>query len=174
MDVGADGEGVRWGPSYGTRLYGFDESGRPVRVDPRTRRTTAVDAFAGQSVARYRLTAAPGRLAVARGGITVDLRVTASGRPTSVVHPQVETATGADGVLNLLVTGMIEDAVGDVSEVAGFVRIDAAGRGLVEGVRPVSSDSDPADGARIGVRLGDSRPWLMVIGADAVRVYRRG
>lgn len=157
----------------GTHLYGFDQDNGLVRLDPLTGAITPADAFVGQGLIAFTVTVAPGRLGLTRPGVTLDVPVIAAGRPASVVHPAVEAATGADGVLNLLISGMIEDAPGEITEVVGFARFDAAGRGFVEPVRALSGTADPSDGSRLGVRLGDSRPWLMVIDTDAVRVYRR-
>lgn len=158
----------------GTHLYGFAEDGSTVRIDPQTGALTAVDAFTGQSGQEFALSAAPGRIELTRSGTTLDLPVTATGHESATVYLSLEATDGADGVLNLLITGVIEDSPGEATDLAGFVRINATGRGLVESVRPLTSESDPADGLRLGVRLGDSQPWLMVIDPDAVRVYRRG
>lgn len=157
----------------GSRLYGFDEQGDPVRVDPRAGTVTAVDAFAGQAIAGYHVSVTRGRLELTLPQVTLDLPVKAAGRETSTVYLSLEAAPGADGVLNLLVGGMIEDEPGEISDVTGFVRINPEGRGLVESIPLLTSPSDPGDGLRLGVRLGDSRPWLMVIDSDALRVYRR-
>ena len=159
--------------SDGTRLYGFDENNKRIRIDPRTGELTRVDTFAGQGV-EYALSVAKGRLDLELTAAAVDLPVVAEGRESSVVFFSVEAVPSADGVLNVLVNGMVEDKPGEIADFAGFVRIAPDGRGLVESVRPLTSESDPADGLRLGVRLGDGRPWLMVIDSDAVRVYRRG
>ncbi len=157
----------------GTYLYGFDEKNKRIRVDPHTGKLTRVDAFAGQGV-EYVLTVAKGRVDLTLPDAAVDLPVVAEGRESSVVFFGIEAAPGSDGVVNLLVNGSVEDTPGEIADFTGFVRIAPDGRGLVEPVRPLTSESDPADGLRLGVRLGDSRPWLMVIDSDAVRVYRRG
>lgn len=157
----------------GSHLYGFSEQGDPVQVDPRQGTITDVDAFAGQAIAGYNLSVTRGRLGLTLPEVTLDLPVKAAGRETSTVYLNLEAAAGADGVLNLLVSGMIEDEPGEITDVTGFVRINPAGRGLIESVPLLTSPSDPGDGLRLGVRLGDSRPWLMVIDSDAVRVYRR-
>lgn len=155
----------------GTFIYGFDEDNHIVQVD-RKGKLKRTGTFVDQSGADFNLAVRSGYVKLTRPGLTLDLPVTAVGS-TSTVQPAIEGVIGTDGVLNLLVAGFVEDIPGDITEVAGFVRIDATGRGLVEPVRPLSSESDPADGLRLGVRLGDSRPWLMVIDPDAVRVYRR-
>ncbi len=157
----------------GTQLYGFAEDGTAVRVDPLTGTLTPVDSFVGQSGRPYSLSVAQGRVELTRPEFALDLPVTAAGRESSTVHLSLEATDGADGVISLLIAGMIEDSPGEITDLAGFVRIDATGRGLVESVRPLTTPSDPADGLRLGVRFGDSRPWLMVIDSDAVRVYRR-
>lgn len=157
----------------GTTLYGFDEEGGIVGVDPRTGALARTDAFAGQAIPGYTLSVGAGRIELTRPGVGLNLPVTMAGRESSTVHLGLEAADGTDGVLNLLVSGIVEVSAGEAVDAVGFVRIDAAGRGIVETVGPLTSPADPADGLRLGVRLGDDRPWLMVIGSDAVRVYRR-
>ena len=157
----------------GAYLYGFNEKNKPVRIDPHTGKLTQVEGFTGQGV-EYKLTVAKGRVDLTLPDAAVDLPVVAEGRESSVVYFGVEAAPGSDGVMNLLVNGTVEDTPGEIADFTGFVRIAPDGRGLVESLRPLTSESDPADGLRLGVRLGDSRPWLMVIDSDAVRVYRRG
>lgn len=157
----------------GTTLYGFDQEAGIVGVDPRNGTLTPTDAFAGQAITGFTLTVSPGHIELIRPGVGLGLPVTMAGRESSTVHLSLEAADGADGVLNLLVSGIVEDSPGELVDAVGFVRVDAAGRGIVEAVGPLSSPADPADGLRLGVRLGDHRPWLMVIDTDAVRVYRR-
>lgn len=157
----------------GGYLYGFTEQGDPVRVDPWEGTVAKVEVFAGQAIPGYNLSVVGGRLELTLPEVTLDLPVKAAGRETSTVYLNLEAAAGADGVLNLLVSGLIEDEPGEITDVTGFVRINPAGRGLVESIPLLTSPSDPGDGLRLGVRLGDSRPWLMMIGSDAVRVYQR-
>lgn len=157
----------------GTTLYGFDEEGSIVGVDPRTGTLTPRDAFAGQAITGYKLTIGAGRIELTRPGVDLNLPVMMAGRESSTVYLSLEATDGIDGVLNLLISGIVEDSAGEMVDAVGFVRVDSNGRGIVETVGPLSSPADPADGLRLGVRLGDHRPWLMVIDSDAVRVYRR-
>lgn len=162
----------------GTALYGFDENDALVKVAPATGAIEPVTSFAGQTGDAYTVavddTDAGGSLAITRPGVTLELPVTAASDPSAAVHPRVEVAMGADGVLALLVVGMVEQLDGEAWEVSGLLRLDKEGRGTLDSVRDFASDADPGDGLRLGVRLGDSRPWLMAIDPDAVRVYRRG
>lgn len=157
----------------GSSLYGFSEAGSTVRIAPQTGAVAEVDSLTDQNGDSYTLAVAPGRLMITLPGFTLDLPVTMTGNPAATVHPSVEAVIGTDGVLNLLVVGFVEETPGEVVELAGFLRINAEGLGLVESVRPLSSASDPADGLRLGVRLNDRSPWLMVVDTDALRVYRR-
>lgn len=157
----------------GTHIYGFDQESRMVRVDPHTGKSTKVAGFAGQAIPEFGVAVSVGRLQITRLGVTLDLPVVAAGRETAAVIPAVEAVAGTDGILNVLVSGIIEEDSAEVTSVLGFVRIDKDGRGLVDEIRSLESPTDPGDGLRLGIRLGDSRPWLMAIDQDAVRVYQR-
>ena len=157
----------------GSALYGFDSDQRGVRVDPHTGLVTAVDAFPDRSGRPFTLRVAAGELGVTRAGASRTLPVTAAAYAGRTVHPAIEVAAAADGTLLVLVSGIVELAAGDARDVAGLVTIDAQGRVRAPVAVPVlTSPSDPADGARLGVRPGGSSPWLMVVDADALRVYR--
>lgn len=161
--------------SDGAWLYGFDEDGRGVRVDPRTGETTATATFTTQAGGRFTIAVAPGSLNLGMGGRTRSLPVLSADHPGVVVRPGVQVASGADGSLTVLVVGIVELAVDDMATVAGIVTVDAGGNVTApEGVPDPFPASDPGDGSRVGVRPGDVRPWLMFIDPDAVRVYRRG
>ena len=158
----------------GATLFGFDEQGAGVAVDPADGAISPADGFTGQAGMRYSVEGEPGSLTVRLGGQRIALPLEAAGYPGALPYPVVETATGTDGVLSLLVTGIVEVEPGTAVDTQALLRIDTAGKGTVEPVPMLTSASDPGDGARLGVRLGDERPWLMIVGDDALTVYRRG
>lgn len=154
--------------------YGF-MAGRLVRLDPRTGRDTPVTRFVGPGGSSFSVTRASGGLTVVMRTGTATLPVVAASFPTLPVQLNVEATPGADGVLNLLLTGIVEPAGASPSTVIGFVRLDARARVVsLEDVRDPTSAADPASGLHLGVRLDDSSPWLMFVDSDGVRVYRRG
>lgn len=155
----------------GRHLFGFDESGAQVRVDPLNGDVAPVETFAGQAGAPYRLDVQPGLLRVQRGGLDLRIPLQSVDEPAATVHPAIEAVTGSDGVLHILVTGIVEHAGGDASDVSGLLSIDDEGTGTVQSVRPLTSSADPGDGAHLGIRLGDDQPWLMTVDDDALRVY---
>ncbi|AQP43587.1 hypothetical protein [Tessaracoccus flavus] len=155
----------------GRRLFGFNEAGAQVRVDPLNGDVAPVETFAGQAGAPYRLDVQPGLLHVQRGDLKLRIPLQSADEPAATVHPAVEAVTGSDGVLHILVTGIIEHADGEASDVSGLLSIDEEGRGTVQSVRPLTSSADPGDGAHLGIRLGNDRPWLMTVDDDALRVY---
>lgn len=157
----------------GTYLYGFDETRATVRIDPRTGATTPAAALATQGFSTFRITPEPERLRVDLGSGEFDLPLAASVQEGAQMHLGFEAVGGTDGVANVLLDGAVEDTPGDIKPMVGLLRVDAAGRGTVDDLPVLTSDADPADGLRLGVRWGDDRPWLMLIGANAVRVYRR-
>lgn len=158
----------------GTSLFGFDEDGRPVVVDPADGLLAQVDSFVGQGGLSYFVEAEPGSVSVQLGGLALPIPLEAADHPDALVYPSIEAATGTDGVLTLLVSGIAEVETGVAVDASAVLRIDAAGAGTVEPVPMLTSEADPGDGARLGIRLGDDRPWLMAVDADALRVYRRG
>ncbi|HSO71003.1 MAG TPA: hypothetical protein VLQ67_15380 [Arachnia sp.] len=158
----------------GTSLFGFDEDGRPVVVDPADGSLAQVDSFAGQGGLSYFVEAEPGSVSVQVGDLSLPIPLQAADHPDALVYPSIEAATGTDGVLTLLVSGIAEVETGVAVDASAVLRINAAGAGTVESVPMLTSEADPGDGARLGIRLGDDRPWLMVVDADALRVYRRG
>jgi hypothetical protein len=158
----------------GTSLFGFDEDGRPVVVDPADGLLAQVDSFVGQGGLSYFVEAEPGSVSVQLGDLALPIPLEAADHPDALVYPSIEAATGTDGVLTLLVSGIAEVETGVAVDASAVLRIDAAGAGTVEPVPMLTSEADPGDGACLGIRLGDDRPWLMVVDADALRVYRRG
>ncbi len=159
----------------GHGLYGFDPDQRPVRVDPRTGAVKHVSAFTGQSGDSFALAAGDDQLTVSRGPSSRTLPVRAFDQPDVEVHPWVQAAMGADGSLGVFIAGLVERVPGQAKTVAGFFTVDRQGRvSSADSVPDPSSASDPGGGSHVGVRYGDSRPWLMFVDADAVRVYRKG
>lgn len=157
----------------GTYLYGFDDAGAAIRVDPRTGSAIPVAALSTVSGQELRIHREPGALEIELGGRVRNLPVAATGHDDAEVHLGIEAAVGSDGVANVLLSGMVEETAGEITDVHGLLRIDADGRGAVDDLPTLTSEADPADGLRLGVRWGDDRPWLMLIGDDAVRVYRK-
>lgn len=159
----------------GRYLYGFDHSQRTIRVDPRNGAITRVKAFAGQSGDTFALAVGDHDLRITRGMSSRTVPVHAAGLKNLDIHPWIQAAAAADGTLAVFISGMVEETVGNARDVAGFVTVDRQGRvSPVESVPDPFSDSDPGGGSHVGVRLGDSRPWLMFVDTDALRVYRRG
>ncbi|MHA6523618.1 DUF7485 domain-containing protein [Tessaracoccus sp. G1721] len=158
----------------GETVFGFDEEGAPVAVDPSSGAISPVGDFTGQAGLAYTVETEPGSISVTLGELTTAIPLTAAEYPDALLYPVIEAATGTDGVLTLLINGIVELEPGTAVDTQALLRIDEAGRGTVEPLPPLTSGSDPGDGARLGIRLGDDRPWLMIVGDDALTVYRRG
>jgi len=158
----------------GHSLYGFDENGKSVRVKPRTGTITTVTNFKGQGGRTFRISIGTSRINVVRPGVNLRLNLVDPAHPGLPVYPRVEAAMGADGKLWILATGVVEVTPTEAHDVIGLFTVSRSGAvSAVEPVRTPYSDSDPGDGHRLGIRLGASRPWLMFIDTDAVRVYRK-
>jgi hypothetical protein len=158
----------------GTRLYGFNEGGDKVRVNPKTGSITNVSSFKGQGGRSFNLTVGTGYVSVQRPGVNLRLNLIDPAHPGTPVHPSVEAVMGANGRLWILATGIVEVSIDEVYDVVGIFSVDAAGTvSAVSPVRSWYSDSDPGDGHHLGMRQGGTHPTLMFIDTDAVRVYRR-
>ncbi len=158
----------------GTSLFGFDENGTQVRVNPLTGKITVASDFRGQGGRPFSLTAAAGHLLLTRPGVNLRFDLVDADHPSLVVHPSVEAVMGANGKLWILVTGIVEVTPDEAHDVIGVFAVDADGNSSpVRRVRTPTSDSDPGDGNHLGVRHGGSRPTLMFIDTDAARVFRR-
>lgn len=157
----------------GTYLYGFSDGGLMVRIDPRTGTSIPVLVLSAITEEDLRISLEPGLLSVTLGTHAVQLPVSAAGADGAEVHLGIEAAVGTDGVANILLSGLIEKTPGEVEDVLGLLRLRHDGRATIDDLPALTSSADPADGLRLGVRWGDHRPWLMLIGEDAVRVFRR-
>lgn len=160
--------------SDGHRLYGFDEDGQRVRIAPKTGTITSVADFAGQGGHKFRITLGGSHLRVTRPGVNLRLNVVSADHPGRTVRPTIEVAMGAAGRLWILMVGFVELSPEDVDTVLGLVSVDLAGKvSPVSRIRTLTSESDPGDGRRLGMRLGGTHPWLMLVDTDALRVYRK-
>jgi hypothetical protein len=158
----------------GHSLYGFDENGVSVRVKPRTGAITTVSNFKGQGGRTFAITAASDHLTVKRPGVNLRINLVDPAHPTLPVHPAVEAVMAANGKLWILATGIVEVSLSNTYDVSGLFSISPTGAvSAVEPVRTLYSDSDPGSGHHLGIRQGSSRPTLMFIDTDAVRVYRK-
>jgi len=160
--------------SDGTKLYGFDDDAQRVRVNPRTGKVSGVTAFTGQGGRTFDLVVAAGHLLLTRPGVNLRFDLVDAGYPSLTVHPSVEVAMSANGRLWILIAGVTELSPDTAHTVLGITSVDADGNiSAVGRVRTLTSDSDPGDGKHLGVRYGGTRPTLMFVGTDAVRVYRK-
>lgn len=158
----------------GRSLYGFDDTGAGVRIYPATGSMRRVDAFSGLDGTPLAISVQAGALTVRHGSAAARrFPVSAAGFPGDVVHPHVEAVVAPAGTTTMLVSGLVERASGNLL----FLRLasfDAAGNLThVEDVRTTESTVDPGTGHHLGIRPSDTRPWLMFVDADGLRVYRR-
>lgn len=158
----------------GHRLYGFDINGNRVRIAPKTGAITAVSKLSGQGGYAFNITLGAGFLRVIRPGVDTRINLTSAAHPAISVHPSIEVAMGATGKLWILVTGIVEVTPQTAETVIGLFNVSSTGTvSAVSRVRNPTSDSDPGDGHHLGIRHGGTRPWLMFVDEDALRVYRR-
>ncbi len=158
----------------GRRLFGFGETGRLLRISPRTGTITRVPAFAGQGDHTFAITTAPGRLDLTRPGVNLRLRLSSADHPGLTVHPSIEVAMGASGRLWILLIGIVEVSAERSDTVIGLFNVDPVGAvSAVSRVRTPTSGSDPGDGFHLGLRHGGGRPTLMFVDTDALRVFRK-
>ncbi len=160
--------------SDGHSLYGFDEDNHMVRVKPRTGAITFVTRFKGQGGRAFAISVGNGFIKVLRPGVNLKLKLVDTSHPTKTVHPAVEATVGADGKLWILVSGIVELSPTSAHDVTGLFSVSTSGAiSATYKLRTLYSDSDPADGHHLGIRLGSSRPTLMFVDTDATRVYRK-
>ena len=158
----------------GHSLYGFDEDGFSVRVRPKTGAMSRVSSFKGQGGRIFSITAASDHIIVKRPGVNRRINLIYPAHPTLAVHPAVEAVMAANGKLWILATGIVEVSPGVAYDVVGLFSVSASGAvSPVEPVRTLYSETDPGSGHHLGIRQGSSRPTLMFIDTDAVRVYRK-
>lgn len=158
----------------GHSLYGFDEDNTMVRVRPRTGTITTVTDFVGQGGHAFRIRVGAGQLRVRRPGVNLRLNLVDKTHPAATVFPSVEAAMGADGKLWILASGIVETSPGSAHDVVGLFAVGRTGSvSVVFKSRTLTSDADPGDGHRLSLRHGGTRPTLMFIDPDAVRVYRK-
>lgn len=158
----------------GHSLYGFDEDGVSVRVKPKTGAMTPTSTFKGQGGRTFSITTASNHIILKRPGVNLRINVVDPAHPTIPVHPAVGAVMGANGTLWILVTGIVELSPTNAHDVIGLFSVASSGKvSAVEPVRTPYSDSDPGSGHHLGIRQGSSRPTLMFIDTDAVRVYRK-
>jgi hypothetical protein len=159
----------------GTSLYGSNDTGDLVRVDPVSGETTTVDWFGNRAGTRYRLRAQGDVITIDLPDTTIGqvvIHLVYAGDETVPAYAGVEANTGADGSLFLFLYGGTDS--GEGGQLAGFVAISPDGVvSPIEPSRDPFSDSDPGSPAHLGVRPGDSVPWLMFVDTDGVHVYRR-
>lgn len=158
----------------GHSLYGFDEDGASVRVKPRTGAMTAVSSFKGQGARTFSIVTKSNHIIVKRPGVNLRINLVDPAHPAIPVHPAVGAVMGANGKLWILATGIVELSPTDAYDVVGLFSVSSSGAvSAVEPVRTLYSDSDPGSGHHLGIRQGSSRPTLMFIDTDAVRVFRK-
>ncbi|WKZ82347.1 MAG: hypothetical protein QY307_09730 [Acidimicrobiia bacterium] len=159
----------------GATLYGFDDQGAMVGVDPAAAVTFSVEWFMTQSGSRYRIT-------LVEGGLRIELPD--APQPVDRILPMVyaadssvgafagiQVATTADGRIHLLLTGAPESD--ESVQLAGYATI--LPDGSVTPVTPVRNPftpSDPGSPGQLGAAFGTDLPWLMVVDVDGIRIYR--
>jgi hypothetical protein len=159
--------------SDGHSFYGFDEDNQTVRVKPRTGVITSVTRFKGQGGRAFSISVGSRSLKVVRPGVSLTVKLVDTSHPTKTVQPSIEATVGADGKLWILVSGIVELSPTSAHDVTGLFSVSTSGAiSAVYKLRTLYSDSDPADGHHLGIRLGSSRPTLMFVDTDATRVYR--
>lgn len=158
----------------GHSLYGFDEDGASVRVKPKAGAMTSASSFKGQGGRTFSIATAGNHIIVKRPGVNLRINLLDPTHPTISVHPAIGAVMGANGKLWILVTGIVELSPTNAYDVIGLFSVSSSGAvSAVEPVRTPYSDSDPGSGHHLGIRQGSSRPTLMFIDTDAVRVYRK-
>ncbi|MDH4277887.1 MAG: hypothetical protein OEW83_07365 [Acidimicrobiia bacterium] len=165
----------------GTTLYGFgvgDDGERDVltAVDPETGEASTVDWFRTRAGTRYRVEINNGLLRIelpdSPDRRTLVFRLALAGKPQLPAHALVEVASGDDGTLFLYLIGGTD--TGEGGQLAGLLTISPDG--VASPVEPTPNPfttADPGSPAHLGVRPGTSKPTLMIIGTDGVRVFAK-
>ncbi len=160
--------------SDGAHLYGFDEEGKRVKVDPVTGRISTATWFSGQKRHKFRISANKTFLTVERPGVSLKLNLASAEYPSHTVQPTVEAAVGRDGKLWILIDGVVELPGFETAPAAGLFYVTRTGRvSPTLSVRSLTSASDPGDGLHLGIRTGTKTPWLMFVDPDALRIFRK-
>lgn len=159
----------------GATLYGFDDQGAMVGVDPLSEVAFPVEWFMTQTGSRYRITLVEDGLRIELPDVPepVDLilPMVYAADPSVDAFAGLQVATTADGRIHLLLTGAPESD--ESVQLAGYATILADGSVTpVTPVRNPFTPSDPGSPGQLGAAFGTDLPWLMVVDVDGVRIYR--
>ncbi|MGA7270781.1 MAG: hypothetical protein WB239_06895 [Acidimicrobiia bacterium] len=167
----------------GKWLYGFANQPNegdvrvPARVDPHSGTVETVDWFETRAGSRFSLEVQGDHLMLALpdapAAPAYDLRLAYAGDPSVSAYGSVEVTSAEDGTLFFYIVGGTDSGVG--GQLAGFVSVAADGEiSAVEPTPDPFTPADPGSPAHLGIRPGTSVPWIMIVGADGVHVFRRG
>lgn len=159
----------------GATLYGFDDQGDMVGVDPSGEATFPIEWFMTQTGSRYRITLVEDGLRVelpdAPEPVDRILPMVYAADPSVDAFAGIQVATTADGRIHLLLTGAPESD--ESLQLAGYATILADGSMTpVTPVRNPFTPSDPGSPGQLGAAFGADQPWFMVIDVDGIRIYR--
>jgi hypothetical protein len=162
----------------GVLLYGFtvgEGASSPVVVDVNEVESAETEWFLARNGDRFRLTVGAGELRIETPDASPPMDRTLSVEAGEVGGPaffSLESATGEDGTLHLLLVGFTE--ADESLQLAGYLTVAADGTlSRVEPMRDPFTAADPGSPAHLGVRPGTSDAWLMFVDTDGVRVFRR-
>jgi hypothetical protein len=156
----------------GKSLYGYAGT-TPVRIAPGSGKVVGTAYFRTQAGTRYLITAAPGKLTVALPDVRRTLTVPVGAeRVAGQLSPTFEVVGGADGTLHLLLSAPAPNVPG--GQLVGYAGVTRDGRLLPsEPLRPLGSAVDPGAAAHLVIASGSSRPCLVFVDDDGLRVFTR-
>lgn len=159
----------------GVLVYGYDDGGAAVAIDPVGETVTPVEWFRTPTGARYRLGMTEGglRIELPDAGVDRVLPLVTAADPAVRAFGSIEATATADGTIHLLVLGASE--ADETTQLAGYAAVLPDGTvTAMTAVRNPFTTADPGSPAHLGAAAGDATPWFMVVDTDGVRVYRRG
>ena len=160
-------------PTYANDLflYGFDDDGQQVVVDPDDGELVTSSTFTTPARTPFQLTMKKGlRLDLPQAGVSTVLPLmTISG---ARAHVGLQVRAGADDVLHLVMIGIGEDD--ESVQLVGYTSVSPSGTvSAVEALPDPLNETDPGSPAQLAMPSGSSTPMLVYVLPDGVHVYER-
>jgi hypothetical protein len=161
-------------PTYANDLflYGFDDDGGQVVVDPDDGEMVSSSTFTTAARTPFQLTLKRRGLRIEMPQSDVDEVLPLTTSSGAKAHVGLQVRAGADDVLHLFLIGIGDDD--ESAQLVGYTSVSPDGTvHEVEALPDPFSESDPGSPAQLAMAPGSSTPMLVYVLEDGVHVYER-